>query len=73
VPLRFKGLSEFKKFEMSWDTLHNNEPFWEVYANGDLEPELRAAGFDADCIHVGSLEAAQGSLPWFVACGWRKP
>ncbi|MFZ9652934.1 MAG: class I SAM-dependent methyltransferase [Steroidobacteraceae bacterium] len=73
VPLRFKGLSEFRKFDMSWDTLHNNEPFWEVYANGDLQPELLAAGFESDCVHVGSLEATTGSLPWFVACGWRKP
>lgn len=72
VPLRFGGLSEFKKFELSWDTSHNNEPYWEVYANADLQPELLAAGFDPDCIHVGSLPAAQGSLPWFVACGWVK-
>ena len=71
VPLRFQGLSEFRKFEMSWDTLNNNEPYWEVYANADLQPELRAAGFAEDCIHVGSLPAAQGSLPWFVACAWR--
>ena len=71
VPLRFQGLSEFRKFEMSWDTLNNNEPYWEVYANADLQPELRAAGFAENCIHVGSLPAAQGSLPWFVACAWR--
>jgi len=71
VPLRFQGLSEFRKFDMSWDTLNNNEPYWEVYANADLQPELRAAGFAEDCIHVGSLPAAQGSLPWFVACAWR--
>jgi len=72
VPLRFGGLSEFKKFELSWDTSHNNEPYWEVYANADLQPELLAAGFESDCIHVGSLSAAQGSLPWFVAAGWIK-
>ena len=71
VPLRFQGLSEFRKFDMSWDTLNNNEPYWEVYANADLQPELHAAGFAEDCIHVGSLPAAQGSLPWFVACAWR--
>ena len=71
VPLRFQGLSEFRKFEMSWDTLNNNEPYWEVYANANLQPELRAAGFAEDCIHVGSLPATQGSLPWFVACAWR--
>jgi len=35
-----------------------------------LQPELEAAGFAQDCIHVGSLSAAAGSLPWFVACGW---
>lgn len=72
VPLRFAGLSEFKKFDMSWDTLNNNEPFWEVYANADLLPELLDAGFDSECTHVGSLPASTGSLPWFVACAWRK-
>jgi SAM-dependent methyltransferase len=71
VPLRFQGLSEFRKFESSWDTLNNNEPYWEVYANADLAPELLAAGFAEDCIHVGSLPAREGSLPWFVACAWR--
>ncbi|MEY3975677.1 MAG: hypothetical protein RLZZ33_732 [Pseudomonadota bacterium] len=70
VPLRFSGLSEFKKFELSWDTRHNNEPYWEVYAHCDPQPELEAAGFAQDCIYVGSLSAAAGSLPWFVACGW---
>ncbi|MBM4238478.1 MAG: class I SAM-dependent methyltransferase [Gammaproteobacteria bacterium] len=71
IPLRYQGLSEFRKFEMSWDTLNNNEPYWEVYANADLEPELLAAGFTKDCIHVGSLPAREGTLPWFVACAWR--
>ncbi len=71
IPLRYQGLSEFRKFEMSWDTLNNNEPYWEVYANADLEPELSAAGFTRDCMHVGSLPAGEGTLPWFVACAWR--
>jgi len=71
VPLRFAGLSEFKKFELSWDTLNNNEPYWEAYANADLLPELRSAGFAAECVHVGSLPARAGTLPWFVACAWR--
>ncbi len=67
VPLRFAGLSEFQKFEMSWDTLNNNEPFWEVYANADLAADMRDAGIPADRTLIGSLPAAQGSLPWFVA------
>lgn len=71
IPLRYQGLPEFRKFELSWDTLNNNEPYWEVYANADLAPELLAAGFAADCLHVGSLPAREGTLPWFVACAWR--
>lgn len=67
VPLRFAGLSEFQKFEMSWDTLNNNEPFWEVYANADLSADMRDAGIPEDRTLVGSLPAAQGSLPWFIA------
>lgn len=67
VPLRFQGLSEFKKFEMSWDTLNNNEPYWEVYANADLAADMRLAGIPDACTYVGSLPAASGSLPWFVA------
>ncbi len=67
VPLRFAGLSEFQKFEMSWDTHNNNEPYWEVYANADLAADMHEAGIPAEFCHVGSLPAAQGSLPWFVA------
>lgn len=71
IPLSYQGLSEFKKFELSWDTLNNNEPYWEVYANADLKPELLAAGFDEACTLVGRLPAQSGTLPWFVACAWR--
>jgi SAM-dependent methyltransferase len=66
VPLRFQGLSEFKKFELSWDTRHNNEPFWEAYANCDLRADMLAAGFPEELVFVGHLPQAPGSLPWFV-------
>jgi SAM-dependent methyltransferase len=68
VPLTFRGLTEFQKFESSWDTLHNNEPFWEVYASADLQAEMLAEGIPEACIHVGNLPSAPGTLPWFVAC-----
>jgi SAM-dependent methyltransferase len=67
VPLRFAGLSEFQKFELSWDTLNNNEPYWEAYANADLAADLAAAGVPAERTLIGHLPAAQGSLPWYVA------
>jgi SAM-dependent methyltransferase len=67
VPLRFDGRSEFDKFELSWDQRHNGEPYWEAYANADLEADLCAAGFPPAATFVGHLEARPGSLPWFVS------
>jgi SAM-dependent methyltransferase len=72
VPLQFKGLSEFQKFEYSWDTLHNNEPYWEVYANADLADDARRAEIPPESVYVGNLPAAAGTLPWFV-CLLTKP
>lgn len=69
VPLRFDSLTEFEKFERSWDTLNNNEPYWEVYANANLHTDLADAGIPADGTYVGSLPATPGSLPWFVVAG----
>jgi SAM-dependent methyltransferase len=71
VPLTFRGKSEFEKFHLGWDTLNNNEPFWEVYANADLVADMKAAGFPPEHTWVGNLPAAPGSLPWFVAVGWK--
>lgn len=73
VPLRFAGLSEFDRFELSWDTLNNNEPYWEVYANADLARDLEAAGVPRDRSHVGHLPARQGTLPWYVAAFSKPP
>jgi hypothetical protein len=69
--VRFAGRSEFEKFELSWDTLFNNEPFWEVYANADLTSDLLRAGVPPDCLHVGNLPRATGSLPWHIAACWK--
>jgi len=69
VPLRFDTLSEFDKFELSWDTRNNNEPFWEVFAEADLQADLRAAGVPGHAARIGNLPAAPGSLPWLIVSG----
>ena len=66
VPLRFAKLDDYDRFEYSWDTKNNNEPFWEAYANADLAGALRDAGFAAEDVHEGHLSPVAGSLPWFV-------
>jgi ubiquinone/menaquinone biosynthesis C-methylase UbiE len=72
VPLQFTGLTEFQKFEYSWDTTNNNEPYWEVYANADLAEDARLAAIPPESVYVGNLPAAPGTLPWFV-CLLTKP
>ncbi|MDW8258524.1 MAG: class I SAM-dependent methyltransferase [Gammaproteobacteria bacterium] len=71
IPLRFAELTEFQRFDYSWDTLNNNEPYWEVFANADLAADLRAAGIPAEQSHIGHLPRAAGSLPWFVVAIWK--
>ena len=73
VPLRFAGLPEFRKFELSWDTANNNEPYWEVYASADLAADMATAGIPASLTWTGNLPQAEGSLPWYVAAGAKPP
>jgi ribosomal protein L11 methylase PrmA len=73
VPLRFEKLTEPQKFDFSWDTLNNNEPYWEVYAGADLRSDMLAAGIPEDRLYVGQLPQAPGSLPWFVAAASKAP
>lgn len=71
VPLRFANLTPAQQFDFSWDTLNNNEPYWEVYATADLAADMADAGIPAAQSHVGSLPRKAGSLPWFVATAWK--
>ena len=71
LPLRYSQLNPLQQFDFSWDTLNNNEPFWEVYATADLSADLLAAGIPVEHSHVGSLPKKAGSLPWYVATAWK--
>lgn len=67
VPLRYKDLDEFMRFERGWDLKNNNEPFWEAYATNDPEALLRSAGFAPDAIFVGMVPQIDKTISWFVA------
>ena len=71
VPLRFANLIPVQQFDFSWDTLNNNEPYWEVYATADLAADMAGTGIPAEHSHVGSMPRNEGSLPWFVATAWK--
>jgi ubiquinone/menaquinone biosynthesis C-methylase UbiE len=67
VPLRYKDLDDFMRFERGWDLKNNNEPFWEAYATNDPEALLTAAGFPEDSIFVGMVPQIDKTISWFVA------
>ena len=67
VPLRYKDLDDFLRFDRGWDLKNNNEPFWEAYATNDPEALLTAAGFGSNPIFVGMVPQVDGSVSWFVA------
>jgi len=67
IPLRYDGLSEFKRFDLGWDLKNNNEPFWEAYATNDCEAMLKAAGFAAADISIDAVPLLDSPMAWYVA------
>jgi ubiquinone/menaquinone biosynthesis C-methylase UbiE len=67
VPLRFEGLSDFKRFDLGWDLKNNNEPFWEAYATNDCQAMLEAAGFRASQISIDNVPLPDSPMAWYVA------
>lgn len=72
VPLRNADLDAYQQFDFGWDRDYNGEPFWESYAELDLEPLLLAAGFPEDAIETGFVPQADGRFHWYYGLA-RKP
>ncbi|MGV8959799.1 MAG: class I SAM-dependent methyltransferase [Stenotrophomonas sp.] len=45
---QYHGMDPFEQFIRDWDTYNNNEPFWGVMHEYDLQKMMAAAGFDPD-------------------------
>jgi ubiquinone/menaquinone biosynthesis C-methylase UbiE len=70
VPIHFKNQPLIAQFMSAWQTINNNEPFWESFATYDLVADMIACGFS----DVGDKNAARPETDrrWYLAWG-RKP
>ena len=56
----FDGKSPFEQFLADWDTLNNNEPFWSIIHEMDMEALCVKAGFKAEGVFT-SMEPSVAS------------
>jgi ubiquinone/menaquinone biosynthesis C-methylase UbiE len=70
VLVRSNSVTPFERFMFSWQTHHNNEPFWEDFADADVVGELIAAGFEPDAVSEVSIPTIDGyTKPWYGVLG----
>ena len=72
VNIRFDEYDAWYKFYRGWDQIHNNEPYWSVYATNDCGRMLKDAGFPDAAVWVGKFRQLDNSLSWHIAAA-RKP
>jgi len=66
VPIQSGRFDAFGQFLSSWQRTHNDEPFWDDFANADLPALLRDAGFDDNKVSAEYVQALDGPIPWYV-------
>ena len=54
------------QFISGWQVNHNDEPFWNDFANADLPAMLVSAGFAEEAVGAEYLQALDGPIPWYV-------
>ena len=64
--------SDVHRVEKNWDTRFNDEIFWQIYTESDLEADMRAAGFAAADVAEHNVSAVSNLNRWYVISG-RKP
>ncbi|WP_303810151.1 class I SAM-dependent methyltransferase [Sandarakinorhabdus limnophila] len=68
VPTRF--VTELvARVERAWDTSHNGEAFWNIYAGDDLVADMVAAGFAPADIEELRLSQVDGAMGWYLLAG----
>lgn len=66
VPIR-GDRTLFERYMFAWETKYNNEPFWQVFAEADVQGSLAAAGFSPNSITQTQLGRVDGPGMWYVA------
>lgn len=66
VPLRLAREPVLSQADKVWDVDHNNELFWEHFADADLVSELADCGFSAAAVREEMLPRIDGPGGWYA-------
>ena len=65
VPTQKADMPGYQKYLAMWQTRHNDEPFWQEFADSSVPDALAAAGFDRERIVESYVPQLDGPLSWY--------
>ncbi len=65
VPTQKADMPGFARFMAMWQTRHNDEPFWEAFAQSSVPDALVAAGFSEATVFEDYVPQLDGPLTWY--------
>lgn len=65
VPTQKSDLTGYNKFMAMWQTQHNDEPYWEAFANTHVPDELERSGFERQQVFEDYVPQVAGPLDWY--------
>jgi ubiquinone/menaquinone biosynthesis C-methylase UbiE len=72
VPTQRDDTPPFQQWLSSWQVAHNDEPFWQIFAETSVADALVLAGFPEGEVFEAYQPQVDGPLVWYIA-GARKP
>ncbi len=72
VPTQKADMPGYRKFLAMWQTDHNDEPFWENFADSSVPDALVSAGSDRQAVFEEYVGQIDGPLTWYFV-GAQKP
>ena len=66
VMIRYQGWDIFEQAERSWDLRFNTGPFWDLYGDGEILKDARAAGFAPGSVNEIDLQKISGPGAWYA-------
>jgi len=72
VPTQRPDTPAFQQWLSNWQVAHNDEPFWQSFAETSVPDALIAAGFSEEGVFESYQPQIDGPLVWYMV-GARKP
>ncbi len=71
VPTQRPDTPAFQQWLSNWQVIHNDEPFWQSFAETSVTDALISAGFSSEDVFESYQPQIDGPLVWYMV-GARK-